>query len=179
MKNNPIKICVASENPVKIQSAKEAFLRMFPDCECFVEGISASSDIANQPMSDEETYRGALNRVNNLSQKVEADFWVGIEGGLQNKNNELEAFSWVVIKSKKGKFGKARSASYFLPNKINKLVKEGKELAHASNEVFNETEINRKQGTVGILTGNAINRAILSMEPVILALIPFKNEGLY
>jgi inosine/xanthosine triphosphatase len=179
METKSIKVCVASENPVKINSVKEAFTKMFPGEIFMVEGLSASSDVSDQPMSDDETFKGALNRTNNLSEKIPADYWVGIEGGMQKKGAEFEAFNWVVVKSKTGKLGKARSATYFLPEAVSKLIREGKELAHASNTVFNENEINRKQGTVGMLTGNVVDRTNLSVEPVILALIPFKNKDLY
>lgn len=174
-----MKIYVASENPVKINSVREAFLRMFPEDECIIKGMSASSDVSDQPMSDEETYEGALSRVNNLSQKVEADYWVGIEAGIQEKNSEFEVFIWVVIKNKNGKYGKGRSATYFLPESVNKLLRQGMELTKASGIIFKENDLGRKQGTIGVLTNNAIDRTKYGIDPVIIALIPFKNNHLY
>jgi inosine/xanthosine triphosphatase len=66
-----------------------------------------------------------------------------------------------------------------LPPAIAKLIKEGKELAHASDIVFNESKSGQKQGTIGILTNNIINRTRYYIDPVIMALIPFKNPDLY
>ena len=110
---------------------------------------------------------------------VEADFWLAIEGGVQEKNGEHEVFAWVIAKSKEGKMGKGRSSTFFLPEAISKLMREGKELAHASDIVFNESQSGYKQGTIGILTNNVIDRARYYVDPVVMALIPFKNQHLY
>src|SRR3989338_1178397 len=173
------KVVVASKNPVKLNAVKEGFKLMFPDTEFSFEAIPAPSGVSSQPMGDDETYNGALNRVNHLSLNVEADFWLAIEGGVQEKNGEHEVFAWVIAKSKEGKMGKGRSSTFFLPEAISKLMREGKELAHASDIVFNESQSGYKQGTIGILTNNVIDRARYYVDPVVMALIPFKNQHLY
>ena len=62
-----MKIIVASKNPVKINTAYEGFIKMFPDIVFEIEGISAESNVADQPMSEEKTLQGALNRAENAS----------------------------------------------------------------------------------------------------------------
>src|SRR6266496_6281476 len=120
------KVIVASTNPVKIETTKIAFAKMFSKESFDVQGVSAPSEVSNQPMNEAETLKGATNRANNVSNLVaEADYWVGIEGGLEAVNGELEAFAWVVIKSKDGKIGKGRTGSFFLPNKVAELIKQG------------------------------------------------------
>ena len=57
-----MKITVASINPVKIQSALHGFQQMFLDVSFTAEGLSVPSGVSDQPMTDEETLRGALNR---------------------------------------------------------------------------------------------------------------------
>ena len=59
------KIVVASKNPVKINATLDGFLRMFPDEQFEIVGVSAASEVSDQPMNDDETYRGAFNRANN------------------------------------------------------------------------------------------------------------------
>lgn len=173
-------IIVASKNPVKINAVGEAFRRMFKNESFEIKGVSVPSDIADQPMTDEETYQGAMNRAcNAFNVENGAEYCVGIEGGLEEKNGELEAFAWVVIRSKAGKFGKGRTSTFFLPKRVAELVKEGKELGDASDEVFQEDNSKQKQGTIGLLTGNNIDRTKYYIESVIIALIPFKNPDLY
>ncbi len=174
-----MKIIVASKNPVKINAALEGFKLMFPNEHFEIEGISAPSGVADQPMTDNETYTGALNRLEHVSKNTQADYWVSIEGGLEKKNGEYEVAAWILIKSKSGKIGKGRTATFFLPNAITDLIKQGKELTHASDIVFNESESGYKQGTIGILTNNLIDRTKYYVDPVIIALIPFKNPHLY
>lgn len=174
------RVIVASTNPVKIKAAEKGFLRMFAGEDFKIEGMSAKSEVPDQPMSNEETLQGAINRVNNVEKLAPiADFWVGIEGGLQEVGMEMEAFAWVVIKSKKGKMGKGKTGSFFLPKKLTDLVKSGMELGLADDMVFGKVNSKQANGTVGNLTGDVITRITYYETAVILALIPFMNIELY
>ena len=91
-------LTVASTNPVKIQSTLRGFQSMFPDTTFTAEGISVPSGVSDQPMSDAETLQGALNRASNASAaQPTSDYWVGIEGGCEEKHGELWTFAWVVV----------------------------------------------------------------------------------
>jgi len=174
------KIVVASKNPVKIQTTLAGFKRMFPNETFEIEGITVKSDVLDQPMSEKETLEGAINRANNASiAKSDGDYWVGIEGGIQETEGELLTFAWIVIKSKEGKFGKGKTGSFFLPNKVAQLIKQGKELGEADDIVFNKQNSKQANGAVGILTGDILTRTSFYEPAVILALIPFKIPGLY
>lgn len=173
------KIIIASTNPVKIKAVAAAFGKMFPEETFETEGVSAASGVSNQPKSDSETFEGAMNRAENASHMADGDFWVGIEGGVEEKDSDMEAFAWVVIKRKDGKFGKGRTGTFFLPPKVAELIKQGMELGEADDIVFKRENSKQKNGAVGILTGNVIDRTKYYIEAVVLALIPFKNEELY
>jgi inosine/xanthosine triphosphatase len=174
------RVIVASTNPIKVKTTELGFTKIFPDEAFKIEGISAPSGVSDQPMSEEETRKGATNRANNVSHlSSAADYWVGIEGGLEEVNGELEAFAWVVVKSKEGKIGKGRTGSFFLPQKVAQLIKQGKELGEADDIVFGRANSKQTNGAVGILTGDVLTRITYYEQAVILALIPFKNEALY
>ncbi|NEV93351.1 non-canonical purine NTP phosphatase [Psychroflexus sp. YR1-1] len=173
------KVIIASKNPVKIKAAKQGLEQMFPDQEFECVGVSVPSNVSDQPMSDEETFLGAKNRADNASgSDKDADFHIGIEGGIAQINNEMQAFAWVVIKSGE-QYGKSRTGTFFLPKQVVDLIREGKELGEADDLVFNRDNSKQKSGAVGILTGDLISRTSYYTEAVILALIPFKNETLY
>lgn len=90
------KVVIASLNPAKINAVKSAFQSAFPQQVFEFVGISVPSEVADQPMTNEETHRGALNRVKNA--KVEmptADFYVGLEAGIEGN----VTFAWMVIES--------------------------------------------------------------------------------
>ncbi len=174
------KIVVASTNPVKIQAALGGFERMFGNEIFEVIGIDAESGVSDQPMSEEETLKGATNRVSNAMKEVEGgDYWIGIEAGLEEIDGGMEAFAWIVIKSKGGVMGKGRTGSFFLPDKVVQLVREGKELGEADDIVFGMTNSKQANGAVGILSGDVVTRKSFYEEAVILALIPFRNRNLY
>jgi len=173
------KVIIASKNPVKIQAVKNGFQQMFPDQLFEFIGVSVPSGVSDQPFTNDETYLGAINRANNAKELTkDADYYVGIEGGIVHVKTEMESFAWIVIKSAE-KFGKARTASFFLPTKVVNLIKSGKELGEADDIVFNRTNAKQKNGAVGLLTGDVIDRTKYYTEAIILALIPFKNTDLY
>ncbi len=173
------KVIVASENPVKINAVARSFKEMFPMESFEVRGVAVTSGVNQQPQSDTETLRGALNRLDNACQTTKADFWVGIEGGIEEKNSDMEAFAWVVIKAKNGQLGKGRTATFFLPPAVVSLIKQGRELGEADDIVFGQTNSKQENGAVGILTNNVIDRTKYYTTAIILALIPFKNKHLY
>ncbi len=173
------KVIIASKNPVKINAVKHGFERMFPDIIFDYVGVSVSSEVSDQPSSDDETFKGAFNRAKNANlQYPDANYWVGIEGGIQKIGREMETFAWVFIKSST-KNGKSRTGTFFLPFKVMQLIDEGKELGEADDIVFKCSNSKQENGAVGILTDNIIDRTKYCLESVILALIPFKNDGLY
>jgi len=108
-----------------------------------------------------------------------ADFFVGIEGGIEEKNFEMEAFAWIVIKTKENEFGKGKTGTFFLPPQVAELIKQGKELGDADDMVFGKTNSKQENGAVGILTDNVIDRTKYYVDAIIFALIPFKNKALY
>jgi len=172
-------IVVASKNPVKIRSAKRGFQRMFPNEVFQMQAVSIPSGVSDQPQSDSETLKGALTRAHGAAFHFEeADFWVGIEGGVEVQNDEMAAFAWVVIKSRDG-IGKARSGTFYLPPEVVEQIRQGRELGDADDIIFRRTNSKQESGAIGILTGNVIDRTLLYEHAVILSLLRFKNPGLY
>lgn len=172
-------IVVASENPVKLQAARHGFRSMFPGEEFAVQSVNVPSGVRPQPLSDAETLLGAQQRACAARQaQPGADYWIGIEGGLEDVNGELSAFAWVCILSN-SLAGKGRTGAFFLPQQVAELVRQGKELGEADDIVFGLSNSKQKNGAVGILTDNAIDRAGYYTQAVILALIPFKNPAYY
>ena len=174
-----ITVVIASTNPVKIRAAVNGFRRLFPGSELSVVTANVPSGVAHQPMSDEETLRGALNRsANAQTAHPHADYWIGLEGGIQSLGQEMIAFAWIVVRSNH-MIGKGRTGTFFLPPAVVDLIRQGKELGEADDVVFGRTNSKQENGAVGLLTDNVIDRTQLYEHAMILALIPFKNEMLY
>ena len=173
------KIIIASNNPLKIKATINGFRKMFPDDEFKIEAVAVSSGVNDQPTTNEETLLGARNRAKNAFElTLHADYWVGIEGGIEEKNGEMAAFAWVVIKSNELS-GKSRTGTFFLPNNVAGMIREGKEMGIVNDIIFNKKNSKQDNGAIGILTQNVIDRTQFYEHAIILALLPFKNVELY
>ena len=185
-KSHPMKtVIVASHNPVKLQAAQDGFQRMFPGEAFRFEAVQAPSGVDRQPRSDAETLQGAIGRATVAARlRPEADFWVGIEGGVAEQFGqdedvtELCAFAWVAVRSW-DRLGKSRTGTFFLPPPVAELVRAGLELGEADDQVFGRSNSKQENGAIGLLTGDVIDRTALYEQAVILALLPFRNDGLY
>jgi len=173
------RIVLASKNPVKMQATLQGFQKMFPTEEFDLVAIEAPSDVSDQPLTDDETLRGALNRAwNSIPAVSNADYWVGIEGGVEEQDGELAGFAWVVICTR-SRVGKSRTGSFPLPAAVADLIRQGMELGEADDIVFGRTNSKQENGAVGLLTDNVIDRTMLYEPSVVMALIPFKNKEIY
>lgn len=172
---NTITVAVASTNPVKLSATKTAFRKAFPGKDVRVEGVRISSGVSDQPKTDDETLTGAENRARALSNDSEADFCIGIEGGIQRTEHGVEAFAWVVVQ-RNGVIGRSRSCSFELPPAVVELLDAGLELGDANDRVFGTENSKHDQGAVGLLTNGVIDRTALYEPAVILALVPFLSK---
>lgn len=172
-----MKVIVTSHNPVKIAAVTEAFRVQFPGREVEIEALSVDSGVAEQPMSDDETRRGALNRIANARRKApDADFWVGLEGGLDFFDGHLMAFAWMAISGRNGRDSATRSVTLPLPPKVQALVAEGLELGDANDQVFSTLNSKQGGGAFGLLTDGLMTREGIYTQTLVLALIPFTHE---
>lgn len=174
-----IRLVVASTNPVKIEAATNGFKKAFPDQEIVVLGAAISSGVSNQPFSSKETYEGALNRARKARKLFpDADYWIGLEGGIEDLIVEMRSIVWIVTLSKT-MMGKAMTGQFVVPQKIADLVRGGMEMGDADDLVFGQTNSKQKEGGVGLLTNGIMTRSAYYETGVILSLIPFLNKELY
>lgn len=180
----PLRIIVASKNPVKSDAIRGAFEQLFPNHPYEIVVVAAASGVGDQPMSDDETRRGAHNRVAAARRaNPDADLWAGLEGGIADENADvgaggMHAFAWIVVYSNNTR-GEARTATFPLPEAVATLIRNGMELGHADDAVFGRENSKQKEGAIGILTGGLIDRKTLYQHAAIMALIPLKNEALF
>lgn len=175
-------IMVGSQNPVKMQAALLAFQRVFrdlPQDAWTLTSVTVPSGVADQPMGDGETLRGARNRAEAARLAYpDADYWIGQEGGCANENGVMTCFAWMVVISHEGQVGQACTARFQLPEEVATLVRGGMELGHADDMVFGRHNSKQGDGSVGLLTGGAINRTEYYVHALICALVPFRNPSL-
>lgn len=170
------RVIVASKNPVKVHATSIGLSTFFPSCDWNVKGHSIPSGVSDQPMSDEETLQGALNRARSAQQQFpSAHFWVGIEGGCCVQEEEMWVFAWIVVCSHE-RVSKAKTSMFALPLEISKLVQEGIELGVATDMIFGARNTKHSQGVVGMLSKGLIDRTKYYVQPMILALTAFEDS---
>jgi len=174
-----MRVIVGSTNPVKINAVKEAFEKMFPDTSWEISGVKIDSGVSEQPMSDEESIRGATNRAKKSLHEEKADFGVGLEGGIQKIGNEHIVSGWAVVISKNGDRGIGSSIGMRVPEKIIALIKNGQELGDAIDVTFKGENLKQKEGFFGIMTNNAITRTHGYRDGTIAALTPFLHPEVF
>lgn len=174
-----MKVAVGSKNPVKIESVRLAFEALWPDKKWQVEGIEVSSGVSDQPMSDEESIKGAYNRAKKALKELKADYGVGLEGGLQLTGDHWLDCGWIVVVDKDGNEGIGSTVKMVVPDKMMKLINEGKELAEACDILFNKTNSKHGDGHFGLMTKNQITRTSGYKDGVIAALSYFVHPNLH
>ena len=144
-------------NPVKIGASRAVIVRLAP--MALVEGVAAPSGVRDQPWGDEETIRGAIARARVARELMEADWGVGIEGGVvAAADGSVRTCAWAAIVSRAGRIGVGGSLSLELPWNVAELVRNGMELGHAMDAVTGERDVKRGVGAVGILTHGLVTR---------------------
>jgi len=176
-----MKILVGSENPVKIAAVKEAFGKYYQNIE--VLGIAVESHVPPQPVND-ETFIGAKSRAIHLKElnekkKLNADFFVGIEGGIAEEFGKWFAFGAMCVMDKEGKTGIGTSPHFELPKFIADKLVAGTELGDVIDELTEIENSKQHSGAIGFFTKGVMDRKELYVNGLIVAVIPFVHKNLY
>lgn len=163
------RVGVGSKNPVKVNAVKEAFLTSQKDLlddstrfEWF--SYDVPSGVSDQPMTEEETRKGAhqrANRVIEAHEQVHAGmalhFAVGVEGGCAlmaagertpDVQEKLSCYAWMtIVRVSDKRKSDSRTATFFLPPAIKDLMqREGLELGAADDIVFKQRDTKKGSG---------------------------------
>lgn len=166
---------------MKLEATKEAFSHYFDAVD--VTGINVNSKVSNQPVED-ETFAGARNRARalrtiNEERKVNAVFFVGIEGGIKKLFDRWFTFGVMCIMDDSGRIGYGTSPFFELPSQITDKLLIGIELGDVMDSLIGEKNTKEKQGAVGYFTKGVMDRKRYYVDGLTVALIPFLNEDLY
>ncbi|MBU2239499.1 MAG: inosine/xanthosine triphosphatase [Gammaproteobacteria bacterium] len=177
-----IRVCVGSTNPVKVNAARQAFSQVFPNHTIHCEEMHAPSDVADQPMTEAETRLGAQNRVRYCSEHSasnDMDFFVALEGGVDEFEEGAATFAYVAIINSDGELMTGRSANLPLPNKVYQRLQANEELGLVMDELFNTDNIRQKGGAIGLFTNHAATRESVYTQALVLALAPVLHPEHY
>ncbi|TSC76887.1 MAG: NTPase [Parcubacteria group bacterium Gr01-1014_31] len=174
-----MRVIVGSNNPVKQAAVQDAFNKVWPDEVVRVECAAAPSGVADQPMSSDESIRGALARANFALRQHDADFGVGLEGGVQSIGTRWFSMGWAVVVDRNGRLGVGSSFQVPLPPAIVARLQRGDELGAVDDELFGMTNSKQQQGYFGLITNGRLTRTVGYRDAVIAALAPFLHLELF
>jgi inosine/xanthosine triphosphatase len=172
-----MKIAIGSTNPTKIQAAERSARTVWPGAE-FV-AIEVPSGVAEQPMTDEETILGALNRARGALTATAADMGIGVEGGVHDSSMGMFAIGWAAVIDNEGTVGIGGSGRLPLPESIAAQIRAGGELGPVMDQFAGRSNLKHSLGAVGILTNGMVNRTEALQVAVTYALARFMRPDYY
>lgn len=168
------RIIVASLNQNKINAVKE----VFPSYQ--VEGAASPSGVREQPMSLDETIKGAINRAKWVFGNC--TYSVGIEDGIsrvpQTTSGYMNFCCCAVFDGSRICLGLGPAFEY-PPECTKKVVEGGITVSEAFLPVSGRPDIGYEGGIIGWLTGGRINRKDYTKQAVEMARIQIDNQELY
>jgi inosine/xanthosine triphosphatase len=145
-------ITIGSKNFAKVEAVKKVFIGFE------VIGLSVPSEVSEQPFSDEETMKGALNRANHAMKAGATDIGIGLEGGVMELSSGLYLCNWGALVDKSGFSTVAGGARIKLPDEIADELRNGRELGPVMDDYAKKRDVRKLEGAVGILTNEKVNR---------------------
>src|SRR2546426_11780032 len=186
------RIALGSDRAAKIMAVRASIARVAEIDSAWrdasVVARPVETDAPAMPLTDWELMGGARKRAMAvreilIGQKLDADLYVGLEGGFHSisVDGDWHTFlrGWAfVTDGERGSFG--MSPSIGVPPALVKSVIEGKrELGLVIDEVAGARDVRSRQGAWGILSKDLLTRAMSFEVALIAAFAPFYNAGLY
>ena len=189
----PVKtIALGSDRAAKIMAVRASVARIAAIdsawAEANVVARSVTTNIPAMPLNDWQLMQGARERALAVrdslrSRRIDADIYVGLEGGFHSISIEGEWHTFLrgwayATDGEKGSFGAAPSIS--VPPAIVKSVIEGRrELGLVIDEVSGGRDVRSRQGAWGVLSRDLVTRSLSFELALIAAFAPFYNTALY
>lgn len=189
----PVKtIALGSDRASKIMAVRASVARIAvidPDwANASVVARRVDSNVPSMPLTDWQLMQGAQERALAVrdslqSRRLEADIYVGLEGGFHSVSiaGEWHTFlrGWAyATNGDRSAFGAAPSIS--VPPAIVKQVVEGRrELGVVIDAVTGGRDIRSKQGAWGVLSRDLVTRSMSFELALIAAFAPFYNTKFY
>lgn len=175
-----MKVIIATNNKGKIEGAKRAFEKYFEDVE--VIGVSAASDVPDQPIND-ETFQGAKNRIKNLKSyakenNVDADFFVAIESGMMNNLGSWMIINIAAIEDRNGIESISCGSGFPVPDKYIERIKT-ETLGNVMDDIFNSEDLRSYGGGISLLTHGKVSRIDITEAAFEMALTKFINGDIW
>lgn len=151
-------IAIGSTNPIKVQAVKTATEGKIVNVK--VVGVDVESGVSAQPMSDEESQKGAENRARAALLAVkDADLGIGLEGGVQQTKHGLLNSVWCCVVDREDRSFFVNGERFYIPKIIADKLLAGGELGPVLDEMTGEQDVKKARGFIGVVTRGYLDRA--------------------
>lgn len=174
-----MKIAIGSKNPIKIKAARQAFLSIWPDEKLELVASDVPSGVSDQPLTMEDTIKGAINRAKTVKVALRPDYAVGIESGLVKIGTQWFEDGWVAIIDAYGRIGLGGAPRIEVAPPIMKLIRQGHEMADAADSVFGSPGATSVHGYSGLLTDSLFTTTDVLCDAAIMALGRFVHPEIF
>lgn len=148
-------VAVGSHNPAKVDAVKNCFT---DGCYTVVP-MDVPSGVSNQPFSDEETIKGAINRARSSLLAGNANMGIGLEGGVVKTAFGLFLCNWGALVVEGEEPIIAGGARIKLPSEVAERLMNGEELGPVMDDYTKQNNVRHKEGAIGIFTKDAVSRS--------------------
>ncbi len=165
-------ILVGSTNPVKVNAATIAASETWPEVQ--VQGFAVDSGVKEQPMSDEETKQGAMNRAkkvltragkfnkrikNKMDSSQQQILGMGLEGGvLIDNNDQMWTTVWGAVIDQDEQIYFSNGARIKVPALVAQEILNGGEMGPIIADYLNQPGLKTREGLIGVVTKNFVDR---------------------
>ena len=163
-----MKILIGTHNRAKTKAVQKISSIYYPNA--IYENVEVPSLVSDQPMTQEETRQGAINRAKHLMGATDALFGIGLEGGVQQIDGLMYICNWGALVTPNGDVFTATGAGVPLPMEIAEQLLAGGELGPVMDVYTNKKGIRHDEGAVGIFSNGLVNRSAM-FEHIMLLLI--------
>lgn len=147
---------LGSENQAKKRAVVQIVDRYMENST--ISSVSVPSGVSAQPMSEEETRQGAINRSIAAAKNA---FGIGLEGGVHMIGDTMYLCNWGALTTPEGKTFTAAGAQIPLPEELADEIRRGNELGDAVDSYFKKQNVRMSEGAMGMLTAQLVPRDAL------------------
>lgn len=163
-------LAVGSTNPTKIDAVERTLERFDPT----VVDVGVDSGVPEQPWSIEETVTGAENRARRALAATDADYGIGLEGGVARIDgvSGLSLIMWAAA-TDGDRLERGGGPTLRLPDDVARRLEDGAELGPVMDDRLGTDGIAEAEGAAGVLTAGLTSRTRALGEAVACAFGPF------
>jgi inosine/xanthosine triphosphatase len=166
----PLRVAVGTLNPIKVEAVRSVLSKMFVQVE--VMAVEVDSGVGKEPFEG-DVLKGAMNRARRCLGRN--DIGIGIEAGVYLEDDGLYDIQQCAVLDKMGWITHGHGLGFHYPPSIERMIRQGKSVGEACDQLFHLEKNGHKGGAIGLLTDGMLKRKELTEQSVLAAMVPRRS----